>query len=104
MKLQQIQCPGCGAEIEIPEGRDKFFCQYCGASIYVDDEVERKEYTIRHIDQHIETDEADIERTRAEIELRKMEMEESKRGNRMIIFFLIAAFLAAFAAYMLLRG
>lgn len=76
MKIQQIQCPGCGAALEIPEGRDNFFCQYCGASIKVDDGVERKEIVHRTVD------EAEIIRSNNEIELKKLEMEEEKRRSK----------------------
>lgn len=44
MKLTVLKCPECGANIEIEEGRDFCFCNYCGCKILIDDE--KKETTI----------------------------------------------------------
>ena len=73
MKVEQIQCPACGADLDIPEGRDTFFCQYCGASVHVDDEVQRKEVIHRTID------EAEIVKSNNEIEIKRLEMEDFNR-------------------------
>ena len=73
MKVKQIQCPACGANLDIPEGRSNFFCQYCGASIHIDDEIQRKEVIHRTID------EAEIVKSNNEIEMKKLEMEDFNR-------------------------
>ena len=44
MKLITQKCPACGANLEIEEGRDFSYCQYCGSKILIDSE--KKEYTI----------------------------------------------------------
>lgn len=44
MKLVQLKCPNCGAELGTdPTGRTAF-CGYCGAKLMVDDEVRHIQY------------------------------------------------------------
>lgn len=38
MKNTQIKCPGCGASIDLLEGRAVQFCQYCGTKILLEKE------------------------------------------------------------------
>ena len=33
MKLQSLKCPNCDAALEIEDGIDTFFCEYCGYKI-----------------------------------------------------------------------
>ncbi len=35
MDLKPVKCPDCGADIQVPEGKDVVTCEYCGASISV---------------------------------------------------------------------
>ncbi len=44
MKLKVLKCPECRANLEIEEGRNSCFCQYCGCKIILDDE--KQETTI----------------------------------------------------------
>ena len=37
MKLVGINCPNCAAPVQIPEGKNTFFCTFCGTQIQVDD-------------------------------------------------------------------
>lgn len=39
MKLVQLKCPNCGAEVEADSSGRTAFCGYCGARLVVDDEV-----------------------------------------------------------------
>ena len=36
MKLITLKCPNCGADIEIENGIDTFYCKYCGYKIILD--------------------------------------------------------------------
>lgn len=54
MKMYQLNCPACGATVEIEQDRKSIFCYYCGSKIYLDDGVKRVEITkklttIKHI-------------------------------------------------------
>lgn len=33
MGLLSLKCPSCGANLNVKEGRDDYFCQYCGAKL-----------------------------------------------------------------------
>lgn len=37
MKLISLKCPECNANLQIEEGHDKCYCQYCGAEITIND-------------------------------------------------------------------
>lgn len=100
MKMYQLNCPACGATVEIEQDRKSMFCSYCGSKIYLDDGVKRVEIT-KNINYHqTYTDEAKIrEHERKEkIQLKQLEYEEreKKRNDRVVficigILFLIAA-------------
>ena len=55
--LKNVKCPDCGASLSIEDGREKFFCSYCGAQIIV---INENEHIYRTIDEaevkHAETD------------------------------------------------
>lgn len=70
--LKTIQCPKCGADLSIKEGRDKFFCSYCGSQIILAND---NEHIFRHID------EAGIKQAETERILRIKEMEFKEREN-----------------------
>ena len=36
MELMTLRCPNCGADLEIDNGVDTFFCKYCGYKIILD--------------------------------------------------------------------
>ena len=38
MKIKSLNCPECGASIEIDKSRDVCFCSYCGCKIAVDED------------------------------------------------------------------
>ena len=100
MKMYQLNCPACGATVEIEQDRKSMFCSYCGSKIYLDDGVKRVEIT-KNINYHqTYTDEAKIrEHERKEkIQLKQLEYEEreKKRNDRVVficigILFLVAA-------------
>ena len=37
MKLIKLQCPNCNSPLEVENGRNEMFCQYCGTKIMLDD-------------------------------------------------------------------
>jgi DNA-directed RNA polymerase subunit RPC12/RpoP len=93
-----IKCPGCGASIQLPEGRKTGYCNYCGTQIAI-------ESTNEHITRHI--DEAKLKRaeTEAIVRLKELEMEQRRiaREERkeffktalaaLLIFFTLGCFL-----------
>ena len=65
-----VKCPGCGADLTVKdENRDFMFCEYCGTKVRLDDYQETHRYV----------DEARIKE--AELEMKKLEVEEKKRRD-----------------------
>lgn len=69
--LIRLNCPSCGASLEVKEDREFIFCQYCGTKILINDE---NKFTYRYID------DAEIKRAETDqyIRLKQLEMEEKK--------------------------
>lgn len=44
MKLVDLQCPHCGAQLQLNVGQKEAYCQYCGQKLLVDDEVQHIQY------------------------------------------------------------
>lgn len=38
MKQTTVRCPSCGANLDVVEGRNMQFCQYCGTKIVLSDD------------------------------------------------------------------
>lgn len=38
MKFYKMQCPSCGANLEVENELDSFFCKYCGTKIFIADQ------------------------------------------------------------------
>lgn len=77
MKIVDIKCPGCGAELHISGDRMECFCEYCGSKILLDDEAVRTVTVIR--------DEAKLRELQVEeerIKEAKEKLEEYKRLNK----------------------
>ena len=73
MKTISIKCPECGASLNIEDGRQSCYCQWCGAKVMIDDEV----------DKHVYVDEARIKEAevKEKIRLKELEIEEDKRNE-----------------------
>lgn len=39
MKLIDLTCPKCGAQLKVDASKQQVYCQYCGARLLVDDEI-----------------------------------------------------------------
>lgn len=72
MKLKPIECPSCGAKLQVKPGSDYIECRSCGGVFYLDSGKTEHTYTknvnIRKETSHTERyiDEAEIAKTRAE--------------------------------------
>lgn len=76
VKMIPTQCPSCGAQLEIEEGRTQIFCTYCGSKIIIQND---NEYVYRTVDE-AEVKKAETERLikLKELELLEKEKEEAK--------------------------
>lgn len=73
MKVYSIKCPDCNAVLEIEEGREYCFCNYCGAKIFLDDERTKR---IRI------TDDAKIKYIESRERIRLAEMQAKERAEK----------------------
>ena len=64
VSVKSINCPDCGAHLQVEGKRDTIFCEYCGAKVMLTND---NEYIYRHVD------EAEI--LRAETEAKRLENE-----------------------------
>lgn len=68
MKTVALTCPNCGAQIQMPDGRTRCFCTYCGTQVVLDDEG---------VHVHVHThDEAELKRLEFE---REQDEEDDQR-------------------------
>lgn len=82
--LVPLTCPKCGGSIQAPEGTNKCFCTFCGTQLFIDDGS--RTVTYRTVDE-ARIKEAEIEK---ELEFKKLEIEESRRPQRLKIVALLA--------------
>ena len=47
MKLIKMECPYCGAELQVEEGKKIATCPYCGKNVAVDDEKKETIVTVK---------------------------------------------------------
>lgn len=48
MNFVQMKCPNCGADLEIENGIDSFYCKYCGTKILLEGQDEETLKAKRH--------------------------------------------------------
>lgn len=85
MNMIKLQCPGCGATLEVDDSRQYCFCSYCGTKIMVQNE---NEYIYRRIDE-AEVAQAETDRM---IRLRELEMEDrEKKADNIKLIGLVAS-------------
>lgn len=71
--LITLRCPSCNADLQVEEGRESYFCPYCGAIVIFDNGRDTK-YTIR--------DEAKIHETDVDKEIRLEELRLQELSER----------------------
>lgn len=98
MKLRVLKCPECRANIEITEGRNYCYCQYCGCKIMLDDEKTETTYN-KNININKNTTNTQRYINDAEVIKAKSEAEENKRGIVIGIVVAIACFAVFFGIF-----
>lgn len=100
MKLIKMDCPYCGAQLQVEEGRKITVCPYCGQSIAVDDE---KKETIVTVKDQARIEEADLKKKQYQDSQKEKEKEvirafHHSKSYRWIVFLMILAILGMAAA------
>lgn len=101
MKLIKMECPYCGAQLQIEEGQKTTVCPYCGQSVTVDDEKKESIVTIKD---EAKLKEAELHGQQYQDQLKERQHEEQKafrKGKefKFIIIFLIVSFIGALAGF-----
>ena len=82
-----LKCPDCDAGLDVEEGRDSYFCPYCGRKIVLYD-------TNKTVQEKIYRDESKIResdnKTSVELEKLKIQNEKDKRSSIVILIMFIA--------------
>ena len=115
MKLIKLECPHCGASLEVNDGEDRVTCRYCGKTFELTDDVKRTEHTV-NIKDEAKLKEAQLREQQyqdeKERERRMREAEKQERYKRgfagkfnivMIVFCALGMF-AAFSSGHILAG
>ena len=96
MELHVLRCPNCGANLEVEDGIDTFYCKYCGYKIILDGQsdqayksktrIKGMEHSERMLDKRLEYKKSKDEK----------KAKENKRGIIlsiiMVVFFLSLSF------------
>ncbi|MDD7281451.1 hypothetical protein [Floccifex sp.] len=73
MNIKTIECPSCGANLEIDENRKELYCAYCGNKIIVQNENEH----IIH-----EVNEADVKKAEYDYQVKLKQLEMDKQNQK----------------------
>lgn len=94
MKMVELKCPYCGADLEVDNGIDSFYCMYCGGKI-IFDELDTNTTKLK-----LKAQEVDLEKYRIDKELEEKERERRHELKKDITDNL--SFLIGFAVFVLL--
>lgn len=104
MELRSLTCPNCGAKLNIENGIDSFYCQYCGYHIYMEgqsDEVVKAKIDLEKRKAELKSSQEWWDKQREkELEELKILKGEKKGGMKnfaifsiiMIIWFIVLSF------------
>lgn len=98
MKLIELRCPNCHAEVKVNEDLDTAFCNYCGAQFRVEDENETKEERIIKAKAKVEEQSKDAERKyyASEDYAKKLNAESSENARKIILPLIFMSFVMVF--------
>ena len=96
MRLINLECPSCHANLQVDSSRDSFYCTYCGARVLLDYEGTRYVYV----------DEAGVKEAEVKerIRLKELEIEEQKlkaRSRRKRLLGIVGCVYAAIIVFLM---
>ncbi len=107
-----MQCPSCGANLEVENELDSFFCKYCGTKIYVteqDPEIIKAKTSIKLAKEKAELEkvklqqELDIKKVKLQQEL-DIKKQENKDGTTIGLLIIGIIFLMYLFIYLLIQS
>ncbi|MBQ6832735.1 MAG: hypothetical protein IJO28_08920 [Oscillospiraceae bacterium] len=102
MELKSLQCPNCGATLDIEDGLDTFFCKYCGYKILLEGQS-KAAYEAKVCVKHMEHEER-LQDKRDSHERFKMEFAQKDQRNTFLIVFSIFGAIIALCLIISLFG
>lgn len=98
MKTHKLNCPGCGANLEITTDKDFAFCQYCGTKLMITAETVVESLVQMNANKNASKERINQQNKEAEVRLRKsdnnialemqrLKLEESKHDARVIFWY-----------------
>jgi len=88
MKINSMTCPNCSAKLEVMDGTDTFYCNYCGTKLVVEQREDILEAKVAVEEMAHKERMADKEYEHKET-IEKMKNEEDAKDNRRMIFMVI---------------
>ena len=103
--IMALKCVNCGADLNVPAGRERCYCTFCGAENIVRDMQHRK-LTVRQVDD-ARIREADVQQTirlkELEIELERLKHETmQKRWGMLLRLLTVTAYFLILAGILFL--
>ena len=90
MKMFELKCPYCGADLEVKDDLDTFFCIHCGGQIIMDG-MDNNTVNLRIKAKEIDYKKYKIDKeTQDKRHAREMKLEEKKEANRSERFITVA--------------
>lgn len=102
MELKSLDCPNCGASLDVEDGLDTFFCKYCGHKILLEGQSQAA-YEAKVRVKHMEHEER-LQDKRDSHERFKMEFEQKDQRKTLLIVFSIFCAIIAFCLIISLFG
>lgn len=98
MNFVQMKCPNCGADLEVEDNIDSFYCKYCGTKIL----LEGQDPEVLKTKRHAKTMDSlkDMQKEYYEDRQRREEQDRKNSGKAMLM---LAAYAAVMLLYMILR-
>lgn len=98
MELIQLRCPNCGAELEIENGIDSFFCKYCGTKILLHGQSKdaiKSKTKLKMMDKVHEMQQTHYQQQLVKEEIKRKKAEQDRKNSMkalMIMLVVAAAF------------
>ncbi len=98
IQMIPLKCPNCDAKMDVEEGKNFYFCNYCGYKILIHDDTKKTVTKIIRDEARIKESDnkARVELEQAKAVFKKLENEEKENKNEMIIFIVLGIILLLF--------
>lgn len=106
MKMFELKCPYCGADLTVDNGIDSFYCMHCGGHILLD-ELDDNATELKLKAQEVDLEKYKIDKTNEENERRRQhefKKEKASNKNDLILICICFGFFILVAIYGAITG